>query len=99
MTRRLEFRPAARLDALRLINSLIVSGAAGAAGRLARLLQAETEAIRNSPFAAPAGPNENWRQRVFRFGRSRYVIRYRVTADAIIVTRIWHGKQDRPGSG
>ena len=26
-----------------------------------------------------------------------YIVRYRVTADAVIITRTWHNKEDRPG--
>lgn len=33
---------------------------------------------------------------VVRFGKRSYVIRYRVTADTILITRIWHGKENRP---
>lgn len=29
------------------------------------------------------------------FGQSAYVIRYRVTADRVIITRIWHGREFR----
>jgi plasmid stabilization system protein ParE len=31
-----------------------------------------------------------------KFGKSAYVVRYRVTDDAVIVTRVWHGRQNRP---
>ncbi len=36
------------------------------------------------------------RQVVVRFGRTAYVIRYRLTADEILITRIWHSKERRP---
>jgi plasmid stabilization system protein ParE len=36
------------------------------------------------------------RQLVTRLGRNAYVIRYRLTADEIVITRIWHGKENRP---
>ncbi|MBU4433645.1 MAG: type II toxin-antitoxin system RelE/ParE family toxin [bacterium] len=29
------------------------------------------------------------------FGRSAYVIRYRVSGSRVIITRIWHGLEDR----
>ena len=31
-----------------------------------------------------------------RFGRTRYVVRYKIEADSVSITRIWHGKEDRP---
>jgi plasmid stabilization system protein ParE len=36
------------------------------------------------------------RSAFIRFGRSGYVVRYKVEADAVIITRIWHGKENRP---
>jgi plasmid stabilization system protein ParE len=33
---------------------------------------------------------------VLRYARSRYLLRYRVTPDAVIVVRIFHGKERRP---
>jgi plasmid stabilization system protein ParE len=36
------------------------------------------------------------RQLVLRYGKSGYVIRYRVTDEAVIISRIWHGKENRP---
>lgn len=36
------------------------------------------------------------RSAFIRFGRSSYVVRYKIEADAVIITRIWHGKEDRP---
>lgn len=37
-----------------------------------------------------------YRQVVLRFGAGGYVVRYRVTDDEIIVTRLWHTSEDRP---
>lgn len=39
---------------------------------------------------------DGFRQLVLRYGKSGYVIRYRTLDDAILITRIWHGKEDRP---
>ena len=36
------------------------------------------------------------RQMVIRDHWNAFVVRYRVTDDAILVTRIWHGLEDRP---
>ena len=36
------------------------------------------------------------RNAFIRFGRSGYVVRYKIQADAVLITRIWHGKEDRP---
>ena len=37
----------------------------------------------------------NIRNVFIRFGRSGYVVRYKVEADTVLITRIWHGKEDR----
>jgi plasmid stabilization system protein ParE len=37
-----------------------------------------------------------YRQHAVRFGKYGFVVRYRVTDDAILITRIWHGLQNRP---
>ncbi|WP_426013129.1 hypothetical protein [Caulobacter sp. DWR2-3-1b2] len=29
------------------------------------------------------------------FGQGGYIIRYRVTSDRVIITRIWHGLEER----
>lgn len=36
------------------------------------------------------------RNAFIRFGRSGYVVRYKVETDTVLITRIWHGKEDRP---
>lgn len=36
------------------------------------------------------------RNAFIRFGRSGYVVRYKIAADTIYITRIWHGKENRP---
>lgn len=36
------------------------------------------------------------REKHVRFGRDGFVIRYRPESDAIVVLRIFHGRQDRP---
>lgn len=38
----------------------------------------------------------NIRTLTVRFGRSGYVVRYKIEADAVIITRIWHGREKRP---
>jgi plasmid stabilization system protein ParE len=35
------------------------------------------------------------RNAFIRFGRSRYVVRYKIDADTVLITRIWHGKESR----
>jgi plasmid stabilization system protein ParE len=38
---------------------------------------------------------DGFRQLVLRHGKSGYVIHYRVLGDSVLITRIWHGKEER----
>lgn len=38
------------------------------------------------------------REKQVQFGRDEFVIRYRRTGDAVIILRIFHGRQDRQGA-
>lgn len=38
---------------------------------------------------------DGFRQLVLRHGKGGYIIRYRVLDDIILITRIWHGKEER----
>lgn len=35
------------------------------------------------------------RNAFIRFGRSGYVVRYKIDADTVLITRMWHSKEDR----
>jgi plasmid stabilization system protein ParE len=94
--RALLFRPAARRDLLRLVDALVARGAFTAAHNLAAELDTQTARLAQTPFIGAQGQYATLRQWVFHFGRSRYVIRYSVTDDAVIIIRIWHGKENRP---
>jgi len=39
---------------------------------------------------------KGYRQLYIASGKSGYVVRYRVLEDAIVIVRIWHGKENRP---
>ncbi len=39
---------------------------------------------------------DGFRQIVLRHGKNGYVIRYRVLDTTVLITRIWHGLEDRP---
>jgi hypothetical protein len=42
--------------------------------------------------------DEEWRELLATAGRSANVIRYRIDEDAIIIIRVWHGREHR-GAG
>ena len=39
---------------------------------------------------------KGFRQLYISSGKSGYVVRYRILTDAVMVVRIWHGKENRP---
>ena len=62
--------------------------------RAAREIFATLDRLTEFPYSAPSAGDEH-REAVVGFGRDGYIIRYTVTDDAIMVARIFHGRQDR----
>jgi plasmid stabilization system protein ParE len=94
MSRRVELRPAAERDLDRLV-AFMVKLDQRAADKRERGLREALRRLGERPFLGRPGKRPNMRERVLKFGRSSYLIRYRVTDDAVVITRIWHGKEDR----
>jgi len=96
MTRRVELRPTAQKDLIRLAK-FVAAFSEAAAERRANAIGAYLARLGAEPLKGAPRPGRNdYRQAVFRAGASRYVVRYRVTEDAVIITRIWHGRETRP---
>jgi plasmid stabilization system protein ParE len=94
--------PAARIDLARLEDFLAKNNPAAARRMVEALLAAFDRIAASSgtgrPAVSPLAPRSgavDLRERVVRFGRSRYVILYAVEADLILVLRIHHGREDR----
>lgn len=92
--RRVELRPAAQRDMLRFERSLN-RHSPKAALRMFNLVTGRILSLADQSFKGVERHN-GFRELIIKFGKSAYVIRYRVTDDAVIVTRIWHSLQDRP---
>ena len=43
----------------------------------------------------PMREREGYRQLFVPFGRSAYVLRYRIEAENVIIVRVWHGREAR----
>ena len=95
MTRRVVLRPGAERDLDRLVGFLAKLDER-AADRRQEWLQESLLRLARHPFMGRPGPQPGLRQRTLKYGKSSYLIRYQVTDDAVIVTRIWHGKENRP---
>ena len=94
MNRKVEFVPAARADLVRLIE-FIADRNPRAAARLSTFLREHTMSLSEFSERGRPGPVEGLRELIVRFGRSRYIIRYQVREDAVVITRIWHGRERR----
>lgn len=48
------------------------------------------------PFLGRPMSHGGLRETIVPYGKSRYVIRYKVTETTIQIVRIWHGRENRP---
>jgi|CXWL01.1.fsa_nt_gi plasmid stabilization system protein ParE len=92
--RRVELRPAARRDMLRFERSLN-RHSPKAALRMFDLVTGRILSLAEHPFKGVERPN-GFRELIIKFGKSAYVVRYRVSDDAVMITRVWHSLQNRP---
>jgi toxin ParE1/3/4 len=97
VTRKVELHAAADRDLDRLAAFLVPMSERAARAR-SKQIREKLRSLAETPFIGRQGPDPNMRELVMRFGKSTYVARYRVTDDAIVVLRIWHGLEDRPSS-
>lgn len=95
MTRKLKFRPAARRDVKRLAEHF-AEAPESVAETLIRKLERETDRLTRTPYIGRSLRETPVREWVVRYGRSTYIVRYVVLDDAVLITRIWHGKEKRP---
>lgn len=85
-------RAEADLDRL---EAFIAAESAGRAERaISRLRQGTNRFARFPGLGVSLG--KGVRQLYVSHGKSGYVVRYRVLTKAVLILRIWHGKEDRP---
>lgn len=94
MTLRVELRPAAIRDLDRLV-SFLAKLDERAADRRERWLRESLRALGRHPFKGRPGKRPELREFTLRYRKSSYLVRYAVTDDAVLILRIWHGKEDR----
>jgi len=82
---------------LKEIRAYIALDNPSAAERVAGRIVALVELLRRHPFLGRAGTEANSRELVV--GGTPYLIFYKVSATRITIRTIWHGAQNRPGSG
>lgn len=95
MGAKIHYSRRAEADLLRLESFIASENPRAAAAAIEQLLQ-RIEMLADFPLAG-VHPAKSVRKLVLPYGKSGYVVRYRVTSDAVVITRIWHGKEDRSG--
>lgn len=95
MTRRVELRPAARKDLDRVV-AFLAGLDERSADRRERWLRESLRSLGRRPFKGrPYKQRQDLREFTFKYDKSSYLFRYRVADDLVVITRIWHGKEDR----
>lgn len=67
----------------------------GRADRAIEMLMRRAQILADFPDIGVA-VDAGLRQMVFKDRWNTFVVRYRATDEAILITRIWHGRQNRP---
>lgn len=94
MPRRIAVSKRARADLVRLRKFIAAESERSAAFAIDRLLKG-VRLLRDMPeLGVQVRPP--FRHLILPHGKSGYVVRYRVTAEEIVITRIWHGRENRP---
>jgi plasmid stabilization system protein ParE len=91
--RSIEFAVAARADLLRLKAHLEPESPRAAQRAVDRIITG-IELLADFPEMGVRYRGA-FRTLYLRFGNSAYVVRYRVSDDTILITRIWHGRERR----
>ncbi|MGZ8096642.1 MAG: type II toxin-antitoxin system RelE/ParE family toxin [Methylosarcina sp.] len=86
--------PAAREDLIRL-RQFIEPHSREAARRAAQSLKKAASLITQHPGMGMRLEGRQDRELFVPFGRCGYVMRYRLDENAIVILKIWHGKEER----
>jgi toxin ParE1/3/4 len=89
----LNFSLSARKDIERLRDFIASYSPASAARAIDRITEG-LSLLRHTPEAGVA-LGQGYHQLILKYGKSGYVVRYRISGDTILITRIWHGREDR----
>lgn len=87
--------PEAQQDVGRLFDFLVEVDPT-AAERAIRLIQGGANRLQEHPeIGRPMGDDSGRRELFLTFGAGAYVLRYQIEGDAIVVIRVWHGREER----
>jgi len=66
------------------------------AGIVAREILAKARVLQEHPqLGHPIGGREEYRQVILEVLRAKYIFRYRLAGDRIVMMRVWHGRELR----
>ncbi len=93
---RVVFLPQAMSDIERL-HGFLAERNPPAARRALRAIDTGIDRLIDNPLIGIAMPGREERQLFVPFGKSAYVLRYRLhpERDSLVVVRVWHGREDR----
>jgi plasmid stabilization system protein ParE len=92
---RIELSPQAAFDLDRLQVWLLERGAVKSAREAFAQLQDGIDSLATFPNRGRSTPYPHVRELVKRFGRSAYLIQYRIYPDRVVVARIRHSREHR----
>ena len=97
---KLEVLPEALADIDRLYDFLVAENPLAAQKAMLAIEEGLVLLEENPQLGSPMAQNPSYRQLFVRFGKSAYVLRYRLAAspDRLFVVRIWHGRERRSES-
>jgi plasmid stabilization system protein ParE len=90
----LRWAPGAVADLVRL-RSFLGDKNPAAAARAAQRLREAAALLRSQPELGHAVDGEVFRDLLAPFGGGAYVLRYRIDDDAVVIVRVWHGREER----
>lgn len=93
---RLIWLPEAVKDLDRLYQFLLTNDPEAATRAIQRIRDAASILRDHPEIGRPYPPLPEFRELSIPFGSRGYVLRYRVTAEAIVVVRVWHSLEHRP---
>jgi plasmid stabilization system protein ParE len=94
VTRDVRLLPGARSDLLRLKDFLATKNSR-AARQAGQTIEAAVRSLAVFPDRGRSSDIPGLRELVVRYGRDGYVVRYRVEPELVVVTRIYHGLEQR----
>jgi plasmid stabilization system protein ParE len=80
---------------LRRLRAWLADKDPDAAARAAEAIAERIQQLRAFPRLGPMAANSETRELQVRFGRYGYVVRYVLRGDIVVITRVFHGREDR----